>query len=58
MKQEPTNSTAGWILSFAGRKKSLYISSVLLAALGVLCSVAPYVIMGIMTSSCWRRRCS
>ena len=46
MKQESTKSTAGWIMSFAGRKKSLYISSMLLAALGVLCSIAPYVIMG------------
>ena len=35
-------------MSFAGRKKPLYISSVLLAALGVLCSVAPYIIMGNM----------
>ena len=48
MKQEPTRSTAGWVMSFAGRKKPLYISSVLLAALGVLCSVAPYIIMGNM----------
>lgn len=46
MKQEHTKSTMGWIVSFAGRKKSLYISSVLLAAVGVLCSISPYVIMG------------
>ena len=48
MKQEHPKSTAGWVISFAGRKKSLYITSVLLAALGVLCSVAPYIIMGNM----------
>ena len=48
MKKGSKKSTASWILSFAGRKKTLYITSVLLAALGVLCSVAPYVITGNM----------
>ena len=48
MKHKTTKSTAGWIMSFAGRKKPLYVSSVLLAALGVLCSIVPFVIMGSM----------
>lgn len=38
-------------MSFAGRKKPLYVSSVLLAALGVLCSIAPFVIMGSMVQA-------
>lgn len=48
MKQEHPKSAAEWIMSFASRKKTLYISSVLLAALGVLCSIVPYIIMGNM----------
>lgn len=48
MEQETKKSTFGWVMSFAGRKKSLYIASVLFAAIGVLCSIAPYIIMGNM----------
>ena len=32
MDQETKKSTFGWVMSFAGRKKSLYIASVLFAA--------------------------
>lgn len=32
MEQETKKSTFGWVMSFAGRKKSLYIASVLFAA--------------------------
>lgn len=48
MEQETKKSPFGWVMSFAGRKKSLYIASVLFAAIGVLCSIAPYIIMGNM----------
>lgn len=47
-KQEKERSWFGWIMSFAGRKKSLYIASVVVAILGVLCAVAPYFIVSDM----------
>lgn len=49
MKQKE-KSTVGWLAEFAGTHKSLYISSVLLAVLGVICSIIPYVIMGDMVA--------
>lgn len=47
-KQEKERSWFGWIMFFAGRKKSLYIASVVVAILGVLCAVAPYFIVSDM----------
>lgn len=49
MKQKE-KSTVSWLAEFAGTHKSLYISSVLLAVLGVACSLVPYVIMGDMVT--------
>ncbi len=41
-------STFSWVLEFAGRKKSFYLGSVLLAILGVAASFAPYLIIADM----------
>lgn len=49
MKQKE-RSTVSWLAEFAGEKKSLYISSVVIAVLGVACSVVPYIIMGDMVT--------
>ena len=38
-------STFSWVIHFAGRKKSFYIGSVLLAIIGVAMSFAPYLII-------------
>lgn len=38
-------STFSWVLEFAGRKKSYYLGSVLIAILGVATSFAPYLII-------------
>ncbi|MCR5145326.1 MAG: ABC transporter ATP-binding protein/permease [Lachnospiraceae bacterium] len=38
-------STLSWVLEFAGRKKSFYLGSVLLAILGVAASFVPYLII-------------
>ncbi len=43
MKQK--NSTFGWIMTFAGQKKSGYIASVILAALGAAFQILPYFVM-------------
>ena len=51
MKQEKEKSPIGWAISFAGQKKSLYITSVLLASAGVLCGIIPYAIMGNMAKN-------
>lgn len=45
MKQKE-KSAVSWLAGFAGEKKNLYVASVLIAILGVACSVVPYVIMG------------
>ena len=48
MKQqasEKPKSTAAWVLEFAGRKRSYYIGSVLVAILGSLCHILPYWVM-------------
>ena len=49
-KQKQNNKTKkrgtlGWILEFAGSKKSSYVFSVLLAICSVLCGFIPYVFM-------------
>ncbi len=41
-------STFSWVLEFAGRKKSFYLGSVILAILGVAASFAPYLIIADM----------
>lgn len=46
MKQEKTKSPIAWIMSFAGRKKKLYVTSVLLAIFGVICGIMPYILTG------------
>ncbi|MBE5859585.1 MAG: ABC transporter ATP-binding protein [Butyrivibrio sp.] len=38
-------STISWVLEFAGRKKSFYLGSVILAILGVAASFVPYLII-------------
>ena len=45
MKQKE-KSTVSWLAEFAGTHKNFYVSSVLLAILGVACSIVPYIIMG------------
>ena len=39
-----------WLAEFAGEKKSLYLASVILAIIGVACSIVPYIIMGDMVA--------
>lgn len=39
-------SPIAWVMSFAGRRKTLYTVSVLLAVVGVLCGIVPYAITG------------
>ncbi|MCR5702159.1 MAG: ABC transporter ATP-binding protein/permease [Lachnospiraceae bacterium] len=41
-------STISWVLEFAGRKKSFYLGSVLLAILGVAASFIPYLLIADM----------
>lgn len=48
MKEEKNKSPIGWIMSFAGRKKKLYTTSVILAIFGVLCGIIPYILTGNM----------
>ena len=43
MKKE--KSTLGWILTFAGQKKSRYFASILLAAMGAVFQILPYFVM-------------
>lgn len=45
MKQKE-RGTVSWLAWFAGEKKSLYAASVVMAVLGVACSIIPYVIVG------------
>lgn len=45
MKQKQRGAIS-WLAEFAGEKKSLYIASVIMAVLGVACSIVTYVIMG------------
>ena len=43
---EAGKSTAGWILDWAGEKKSYYVSSVALAIFNVAFKMAPYFLIG------------
>lgn len=45
MKQKE-KSTVSWLAEFAGEKKNLYVASVVMAILGVACSIAPYIMIG------------
>lgn len=45
MKQKE-RSTVSWLAEFAGEKKNLYVTSVIVAIIGVACSIVPYVIIG------------
>ena len=48
-KKEPQgrqNSVVGYVLKFAGDRKKQYVKSMILAFLGVLFSLAPYLLMG------------
>ena len=48
MKKEKARSAWSWIFEFAAERKTLYIASVITAALGVLCATVPFLIMGHM----------
>lgn len=48
METKKPKSPVAWVMSFAGRKKGLYTASVAVAAIGVLCGLVPYFIMGDM----------
>lgn len=45
MKKEKEKSTFGWVMTFAGQKKSRYIASVCLAVLGAAVQMLPYFVM-------------
>lgn len=49
MKQKE-RSAVSWLAEFAGEKKKLYGASVVAAILGVICSIAPYIIIGDMVA--------
>lgn len=49
MKQKE-RSAVSWLAEFAGEKKNLYVASVIVAILGVACSIAPYIIIGDMVA--------
>ncbi|MGN0350180.1 MAG: ABC transporter ATP-binding protein [Roseburia sp.] len=49
MKQKE-RSAVSWLAEFAGEKKSLYVASVVVAILGVVCSIVPYIIIGDMVA--------
>ena len=44
-KKEKERSSASWIMEFAGQKKSYYIMSVLVAIMGSLCHIVPFIFM-------------
>lgn len=46
MKKEKKKSVVTWLMEFASEKKKLYVASVILAVMGVACSMVPYLIMG------------
>lgn len=50
MKQEKQKSTVQWIMEFASIHKGMYILSVVIAILGVVCSVIPFFIIGNITT--------
>lgn len=44
--EKKERSTVSWLAKFAGEKKNLYVASVVVAIIGVACSIVPYIIMG------------
>lgn len=44
--EKKERSTVSWLAEFAGEKKNLYVASVVVAIIGVACSIVPYIIMG------------
>lgn len=44
--EQKKKSVISWLVELAGTHKRLYTASVLLAACGVVCSIAPYILMG------------
>lgn len=48
MKEKKQKSVATWIMEFTGMHKGLYAASILVAAVGVACSIIPYFLMGDM----------
>ena len=48
MKKKKERSTFSWVFEFAGQKKSRYILSVILAILGAICQMLPYLVMAHM----------
>ena len=47
-KRKKERSTLGWVMTFAGTHRGLYAVSVAVAAVGVVCGIIPYFIMGDM----------
>jgi ATP-binding cassette subfamily B protein IrtA len=50
MKQEKEKSTFQWIMEFASIRKGMYILSVIIAILGVVCSIIPFFLIGNITT--------
>ncbi|MCF2642772.1 ABC transporter ATP-binding protein [Roseburia hominis] len=48
MKKEKERSTFSWVFEFAGQKKNKYILSVILAILGAVCQMLPYLVVAHM----------
>ena len=47
-KRQKERSALGWVMTFAGTHRGLYAVSVAVAAVGVVCGIIPYFIMGDM----------
>lgn len=47
-KRKKERSALGWVMTFAGTHRGLYAVSVAVAAVGVVCGIIPYFIMGDM----------
>lgn len=45
---ETKKSPLAWVMAFAGRHKGMYTASVAIAALGAVCGIVPYFLMGDM----------
>ena len=45
MKKEKEKSTFAWIMEFAGQKRSCYIASVVLALMGSICQILPFLVV-------------
>lgn len=50
MKQKKEKSTFQWIMEFASIHKGMYILSVIIAILGVVCSIIPFFLIGKITT--------